>query len=1318
MNDDKEMQYADAQDDAGDRNDNHNNIIQLEDQEYYRELEQDLAQLEHALDLDDDDALFEMLDEMHERNIEGLDGFDESHNNPLLRSRFRGLHHTDATTVEDSEFGMSLDKPDEASWKQDESLFDIEEDLFGNEEAEAIVQETENQDAEEDNAGPERQSAVLKGLWGVGFGIDFDDSDSDAFDDDEDRLMVGGFHSAAYEAARAHHFQHAANEQTIDTNDVGGTTEDDSKDEELEFEWAIGDLLHPADVDVPEPTVVPATAVDEEVVPENEKSNLLTFVDDGDVALDITEDVDADTTKKSSKAKRNKTANLGSTALYSRTFKKPEYEDDEEYRNTKYDQYDRENLGDPFNLKPIVKPPLPPEGKDPYSLEHYTPDGGVVQYERTGEWSFDADGGYIPEVHPEKISSEWTPKKYHREDKKAAEVVDSRKRRTFEAYAMGDIFDQLDGNMPESQAGIEDRNDRVIQESLSPLDDSELHKSDSNDGETEVDHSGDLSVTKGLLHVALGQATDHAANRTGESSVGGAGEANITSTSSDRGHPEPPPLEEELISDDGESSEDSQISETSESVIDENDVKFEYAILQIQSFFRAAIAKRRTGTKKKGKKRLKRMGKKPKRGAIRIQALIRGVLQRRKYGLALAIMRRQSEGTVHDMGDTVLRPEGAAPDSPYDGDVIGRRLPRPPSMRSIDMGQEHDELDEKGGIRYTHVPEEIAVIIETSAREASKKSKLRAETLQFLDTLHGYLVCRGKMDAKYNEIDEFQIIAGHAIKADISDMRVSPDNPSLYSSQFQQQSIRGQPVKTLSELYEAAEQSKPIYQEIVKDIVRKFQSKHAETTVGMVVNLSELKGKQRAQEIAEDDYAKRCPKPGLSWLYDIVRGSIEFTSAHHVIEFLELIQQEPSITIVKAKNRFREPSLTGYRDLNIQFQVDTGKGFYHTCELQIHHKAIKELDEELRTHKFYEYFRSYFAGATHSLKDRLSVLKLICDGGAIDDSFLTELLQTETDIERLKRLGVLFRDQLCEYQWAFRVFVRLFEIQKDRYGTRHQTIAQAYIDIAMVLKERGKLEEAMLLYKESLDIYGTAYGNQHLTVADVYLNMALVLGEQEKLSESMDLFQQSLAIMTSDLGEESLAVANTYNYMATVLRKQGKLESAMELLKKSLGIKRLVLGEVDSSIADTLQNIAIISRLNGKLKESANLFQESIDIATKCMGENHPSVAFGYRNMAVVLEKQEKPNAALELYCRSLDIYKAYLGEKHVVVANIYTDMACLYMSRGDHGKAKGLVKRSFSIKKELSDSRLIESGLRKKIVNQRSRSQNTSAISRRSVTV
>jgi hypothetical protein len=148
-----------------------------------------------------------------------------------------------------------------------------------------------------------------------------------------------------------------------------------------------------------------------------------------------------------------------------------------------------------------------------------------------------------------------------------------------------------------------------------------------------------------------------------------------------------------------------------------------------------------------------------------------------------------------------------------------------------------------------------------------------------------------------------------------------------------------------------------------------------------------LKGRKRTEEKAHDDYSERKPGPAVSWLYDIVRGSIEFSSSEQLLKCIELMKKDKSILIVKAKNRFEHPSLSGYRDLNILIQIDTSQGFKHICVVEMHHKAIKKLDKKLKSHVYYEYFRSYFAGATGSLKERLDDLKLISDGAAVGGSF-------------------------------------------------------------------------------------------------------------------------------------------------------------------------------------------------------------------------------------------------------------------------------------------------------------------------------------------
>lgn len=228
---------------------------------------------------------------------------------------------------------------------------------------------------------------------------------------------------------------------------------------------------------------------------EDDSSSESSSVDGGGQALNIAEDVeapaegggmdDADAGKMKSKAKSNEEAMIGGGTTFGRTVQEPEYEDDEETRRAKYEQHDLpEEPEDPFNLRHIEKPPPPPDGEDPYALEHYTPDGGVVSYDREGEWEYNADGGYVPGVRADKKGSDWDRDKYQRNVQEAPEAVDNRRQRTLEAYGGGEIFDQLDEEVNDSNAaGGDGMFDWVIRETLNTLDDNAAHLEESTDEE-------------------------------------------------------------------------------------------------------------------------------------------------------------------------------------------------------------------------------------------------------------------------------------------------------------------------------------------------------------------------------------------------------------------------------------------------------------------------------------------------------------------------------------------------------------------------------------------------------------------------------------------------------------------------------------------------------------------------------------------------------------------------------------------------------------------------------------------------------------------
>lgn len=565
----------------------------------------------------------------------------------------------------------------------------------------------------------------------------------------------------------------------------------------------------------------------------------------------------------------------------------------------------------------------------------------------------------------------------------------------------------------------------------------------------------------------------------------------------------------------------------------------------------------------------------------------------------------------------------------------------------------------------------VATILDQTNRAASQEVALRDETKEFLHTLQMYLNCRKKMDAKYLAVDEFQVIAKFSISTDSNGIECAERRRS-FKKKYQQQNVEGQTVRTLNELYDAAERARPIFRKMIENLVSLVREKLNEPESAIVIKFANLKGRDRSCSKANDDYASRDPGPAISWLFDIVRASVEFTSAAQVRACLEIIKNDNAFHIVKAKNRFLEPAISGYRDVNIQFQIETKEGFKHICELQIHHQAILVLDRQLQSHSYYEYFRKYFAGSTGSLQTRLQDLKQISEGGVIDDSFLVPLVETSDDEERLERLGALFWHQLCEYNWALRVYRRLFDIQSQRYGAHDFTVAATHLKIAKLVTEKGNLNEAWELCKACLRLRTNAHDEDNPVITEVYMQMALILTDmQGALEDALVLYRHVLEIQNASFGAMSLPTADTLNHIADVLTKLGKIDEAACCLEDSIEIKESNLGEEHSSVAAGLQVMARLMLDQGKLEDALNVYDRSLEIAKKTLGEEHSLVAKILRSKARVLHDQGKLEEAFGFYMQSLELLKKNYGEGHSLVADTHGSMSDLLHQQGKLSEAE-----------------------------------------------
>mmetsp|Transcript_20466 Transcript_20466/g.50163 ORF Transcript_20466/g.50163 Transcript_20466/m.50163 type:complete len:605 (+) Transcript_20466:98-1912(+) len=582
-----------------------------------------------------------------------------------------------------------------------------------------------------------------------------------------------------------------------------------------------------------------------------------------------------------------------------------------------------------------------------------------------------------------------------------------------------------------------------------------------------------------------------------------------------------------------------------------------------------------------------------------------------------------------------------------------------------------DEMEEEENRLRETIWKDIKWLQSSHFSTGTTKSKLRPRTIKYLETLRMYLQCRERMNAKYIQVDEFQTIAKFSIEQELcierKNQQVSPQDGNP-------------PVSTLEELYAAANLALPVFKQTIQRLVQRV-CKECGGGDAVEIVIPPIKARYRAQEKARNDYSQRDRGPAISWLYDMVRGSIKFTSANQIEKCLEILQKksyDDTIRIVKAKNRFRNPTLTGYRDLNICIQIvvnNDSSMMKHICEVQIHHKEIKQLDEELHSHQYYEYFRSYFAGGNDSLKDRLEDLKLIAGGGGggmttttTDSSALIRLLEEGFDRDvlinlpshsyllqeaRLDLLASYFCHDLGEYKVALQLYIKLLEVRLIRSGPRHTAVRTMYNHIANIFRDQGKDDSAMTLYRRCLGMEQKLLDTeQHTNIATTYKNMAHVHYHRGELEKALQLYEKCLEIRIKAFGEEHYDVSTALHYIATVQRSQGRYQDAMVLYKRVLSVELNSVGPDHYDIARTYFGMAHAMQGLGKLDAAIELFSKCLEIRQRAFGEDHILVAYAYHAMAVVLKDLGNLERATVMYKNYQEVRKKTLEKDGSVATN------------------------------------------------------------------
>jgi len=296
-------------------------------------------------------------------------------------------------------------------------------------------------------------------------------------------------------------------------------------------------------------------------------------------------------------------------------------------------------------------------------------------------------------------------------------------------------------------------------------------------------------------------------------------------------------------------------------IMREKYAKFAEAVIPVQNLFRLILAKKKAATAKKDKKRMKRMGKKSKKAAIRIQATVRGFIQRPKYRAALR-RKKEEEDLANQL--TKMQDKLAEAEEQRKRDLEDARFQFEQEMEEYkekleDQLRAEAEKQNKSAQQQTLIDESGKII--EYLRKENMKLRQQCESMK-----RDYKSLKENnarlMEANASASNSFNQLNEHAKGLNATNARLIK-NVDTYKKQLVKMK---EDLKNRQAFYLAEAHARVAYQKTLARIVAQVQdkSRDAQLVEDVVIWALECEAEAKSERAALENAGQQAPPGGVS----------------------------------------------------------------------------------------------------------------------------------------------------------------------------------------------------------------------------------------------------------------------------------------------------------------------------------------------------------------------------------------------------------------------------------------------------------------------
>ncbi|MCZ6692174.1 MAG: tetratricopeptide repeat protein, partial [Planctomycetota bacterium] len=219
--------------------------------------------------------------------------------------------------------------------------------------------------------------------------------------------------------------------------------------------------------------------------------------------------------------------------------------------------------------------------------------------------------------------------------------------------------------------------------------------------------------------------------------------------------------------------------------------------------------------------------------------------------------------------------------------------------------------------------------------------------------------------------------------------------------------------------------------------------------------------------------------------------------------------------------------------------------------------------------------------------------------------------------------------------------------------------------LALLLKDRGRLDLAVPLYRESAALKETSLGARHTDTLETKSTLAEILLDMGKVQEAYDLVTAVQAVRREALGGSHEETLEAMHLEAACLVALGRYEAAGDLFAETVALRSDLLGELHEDTLNSRNDLAALLLRRGQGEEAESILREVVDALSRTASKDDPRRLTALSNLGNALGLQKKYGEAETVYRDLLALWRTMAGRGHSMTFRAMIDLGAILMRRG-----------------------------------------------------